>query len=380
MYPVPKTRSGKTVMLVCFSMLLHFQFVKAQCIASGPNSPGIATNNSYTGSDYTFADPLYSLSSNNNRAVASTALSLLGGQTAHLQATDFGFSIPIAATICGIEVHIEKSATDLLLGFTSVKDDSVCIIKGGIRITGTNLSQNIQWSEDNDAISNYGHNTELWGTSWTPTDINSSNFGVAISAQVQGIVGLRPEVRVDYISITVYYLEPTTLPAQSIQFDVANGIKNTAVLSWKPTDMEEAASYKVERSVNGTKWEALNGTPQKSTISPLLTFTDDQPLPGKSFYRLKKMGVSGEIRYSTVLPFEAINITSLKCYPNPFTSFIKVTGALAGEQVAITDIYGKRLYLSSPAINNIIKIDVSHLQPGMYVISTGKKKIKIQKK
>lgn len=92
------------------------------------------------------------------------------------------------------------------------------------------------------------------------------------------------------------------------------------------------------------------------------------------------MGASGEVRYSTVLPFEKTDITSTKCYPNPFTSFIKVTGVLPGEQVAITDIYGKRLCLSSPAINNSIKIDVSDLQPGMYVISTGKRKMKIQKK
>jgi hypothetical protein len=378
MYPVPKTRSGKTAMTLCFSMLLHFQFVQAQCIASGPKSPTTATSVSVVVNDYSFINPLNCFTSDNNRSTAQSVL--FTGKTEYLQATDFGFSIPTAATICGIEVNIKKSATNLLLNTTTVEDNSVLIIKNGTR-TGTNQAQiNVEWPEDNDAIYTYGHTNELWGTSWTPSDINSANFGFAISAEIEGIIGLFPSARIDHINMTVYYLEPSTLPAHSIQFHVANGTKNTAVLSWEPADLKETASYTVERSVNGTKWEALNGTPQKSIVSPMLTFTDDQPLPGKSFYRLKKMGVSGEVRYSTVLPFEARDITSIKCYPNPSTSFIKVTGVLAGEQVAITDIYGKRLYLSSPAINNIIKIDVSHLQPGMYVISTGKKKIKIQKK
>jgi hypothetical protein len=246
--------------------------------------------------------------------------------------------------------------------------------------TGTNWADGItEWSSS-DTYASYGNNNELWGTTWSPADINDGDFGFSISAKIDGTVALFPSARINYISMTVYYLDPSVLPANAIQFHVANGTNNTAVLSWQSTGFNETTSFSVERSVNGSKWEVFNSPPQKSALSSLYTFTDARPLPGKSFYRLKTMAATGEIRYSAVQSFEITGITSIKCYPNPFTSFIEVGGVMAGEQVALTDIYGQRLFLSAPAINNSIRIDVNDLQPGIYVISTGKKKMKIQKK
>lgn len=378
MYPVPKNRVHKIVVILCFYFLPNSQFVQAQCIASGPNSPATASSVSFSGSDYDFNNPLNILADDISFSQASSVFSLFSKQTEYLQAKDFGFTIPTGATICGIEVTVVKRATNLLPILAYVKDHRVRVIKNNA-FTPDDKANPAEWSSS-ETYTSYGGVNELWGTTWSPTDINNNTFGFSISAEIVTTVSLFPSARIDHISMTVHYLDPTVLPAHSIQFHVANGAKNTAVLSWKPTDLEEAALFTIERSVNGTKWEELNGPPQKSTVSPLLTFTDGRPLPGKSFYRLKKMAASGEVRYSTALPFETTDITSIKCYPNPSTSFIKVTGVLAGEQVTLTDIYGKRLYLSSPAISNTIKIDVSDLQPGMYVISTGKKKMKIQKK
>jgi hypothetical protein len=339
-----------------------------------------ASSVSVVANDYSFNNPLNALASDNSRSTAASILSLLSGQTEYLQVTDFGFSIPTAATICGIEVHIEKNATNLLLNFTSVKDNSVQIIQNGTR-TGTNLAQtNVVWSEDNDANYTYGYTNELWGTSWTPSDINRSDFGVAISAQIVGIIGLLPAARIDHISMTVYYLDPSVLPAQSIQFNVANGSNNSAALSWKQNGLDEAASLTIERSVNGTTWETLPGAAQKSSITPLYAYTDASPLTGKSLYRLKMTAPSGEVRYSTVQPFESTSIISLKCYPNPFTSYIQVAGVMAGERVTVTNLVGQQLYLSAPAVKNTISIDINDLQPGIYVISAGNRKIKVQKK
>lgn len=377
MNPIPENHGNKIALILFCYVLITIRFAQAQCIAVGPNSPGTSASVSFAGSDFDFNNPANCLISDNNRATATPTIFLLSGQTEYLQATNFGFSIPTAATICGIEVNIERSATNLLLNFTSVTDNNVRIIKGGTR-TGTNLANTSDpWPADNDATTNYGNNNELWGTSWSPTDINSTNFGIAISAQITGIVGLLPSARINHISMTVYYLDPSVLSAQSIQFDVATGANHTAVLTWKPTGTD---SFAIERSVNGTKWESLKSPPQKSTISPSYTFTDTKPLPGKSFYRLKMVSVSGEVRYSSILPFEIIGIASLKCYPNPSTSFIQVAGVVAGERVSITDIYGQRLYLSAPAVSTTIQIDVNNLQPGIYVISSGKQKMKIQKK
>jgi len=374
MYPVPEFRSSKTAMLFFCYVLFSIQFVRAQCIASGPKPPGTAVSDG-TG-NYSFNNPLNCLSSDNSRATAQSVL--FAGETDTLRVTDFGFSIPTAATICGIEVNIEKSSSIFVLNTAYVTDNGVRIIKNG-NITGSDLEKtNVVWSTG-DANTIYGNNGELWGTTWTPADINSANFGIAISAKIIGAIGLLPAARIDYISMTVYYLDPTLLPARSIQFTAVSGPKNSALLSWN-WNSEEAASFTVERSLNGTKWEPVNGSAQKNKLPSVYTCTDVDPLPGRSFYRLKMLTTSGEVRYSTVQPFELTTLPTLKCYPNPITSLVTVNGVMAGEQVTVSNLFGQQLYKLPAAVNNTVSINCNELQPGMYVISAGNRKIKVQKK
>jgi hypothetical protein len=379
MYPVPEIRGNKIAMLLLCTALFITPFTQAQCIASGPNSPGTASSVSFAGSDYSFNTPLNTLLNDGNNAVASSVLSLSSKLTEYLQAQGFGFSIPTAASICGIEVNVVKSADNVLLNLATVTDYSVRVMKNGT-LMPSNLADGITEWPSSDVTVSYGGNNQLWGTTWTPDDINSANFGFSIAAEIDGTAALFPVARIDHISITVYYLDPSVLPAQSIQFNVANGSNNSAVLSWNQISVDEAASLTVERSVNGTKWEPVPGAAQKSSTTPLYTYTDASPFSGKSFYRLKMTATSGEVRHSTVQSFELTGITSLKCYPNPFTSHIQVAGVMAGERVTVTNLVGQQLYLSAPAVKNTISIDINDLQPGIYVVSAGNRKIKVQKK
>src|SRR5687767_6496317 len=125
MNQTPETRGNKIALILFCYVLITIRFAQAQCIAAGPNSPGSSTSVSFAGSDFEFNDPINCLVSDNNRSTATPTIFLLSGQTEYLQATNFGFSIPTAATICGIEVNVERSATDLLLNLTSVTDNNV---------------------------------------------------------------------------------------------------------------------------------------------------------------------------------------------------------------------------------------------------------------
>jgi hypothetical protein len=377
MNPLPETFGSKVTMALFCYALFTIRFAQAQCIASGPNSPAASSSVSFAGSDYSFNNPTNSLTSDNSRSIAQSLV--FNGQTEYLQATDFGFAIPAASTICGIEVSIEKNSSIFLLNTAYITDNRVRIIKNGT-VMPTDLAQtNVVWSTG-DANSIYGDNNEIWGTTWSPSDINSADFGVAISAEIVGSIGLLPAARIDHISITVYYLDPSVLATPAIQFNVANGSNNSALLSWKPGPVDETTFFSVERSENGTQWEPVNGSPEKSSLASLYTLSDAEPLPGRSFYRLKMMAVSGAVRYTMIQPFESGGTASLKCYPNPFTSRIQVTGIMPGERVTLSNLFGQQLYLSPPAVINSIKIDINDLQPGIYVITAGNRKMKVLKK
>ncbi len=198
----------------------------AQCIQSGPFNVSVSANNTSTGS-VPWSSPLDAILPDNNYAQAIQVLSLFATtNTNYVVVEGLGFSIPAGATICGITVAIERSAGGLSLG-GSVLDASVRIVKNG-SITGTNHASGASWGST-DAVATYGSSSDAWGTTWTAADINAAGFGVAIAATLQaGLVSVSLSARIDHISVTVHYMNPSILPLkpQQVTTQVPPSVRN----------------------------------------------------------------------------------------------------------------------------------------------------------
>ena len=127
-----------------------------------------------------------------------------------LQATDYGFDIPVDAVITGITVSIGKYAT----GSETVQDATVKLIKGGSEIGTPATSDSTAWSSS-EAVSTYGGAGDPWGEAWTPADINALDFGVAVSAANVDTVDIQTAY-IDYIEVTVAYSVPDPVPAPTL--------------------------------------------------------------------------------------------------------------------------------------------------------------------
>jgi hypothetical protein len=152
--------------------------------------------------DFPWAAPGAAAGSNDDAAAVTFTVFVSGETTEGLHATNFSFSIPAGATIDGIIVEVERSKT-----FTSVFDLSVKLIKGGT-VSGNDKLSADAWP-DTDAYKTYGSASDLWGLTWTVSDINASNFGMQISAQ-EGGSGGGGEAFIDHIRITVHYTAAAT--------------------------------------------------------------------------------------------------------------------------------------------------------------------------
>jgi len=113
----------------------------------------------------------------------------------YLRASNFGFSIPTGATINGIKVEIEQA---LDTGANAI-ESAVRIVKADGSIGTTNKSTGAT-VPSSDTYVTYGGASDLWGETWTSTDINDTDFGVVFS--VSGTAG---NTLVDHVRITVYY-------------------------------------------------------------------------------------------------------------------------------------------------------------------------------
>ena len=172
---------------------------------AGPNSP---TNSSTAGTGANFASltGIYTAADFN---VAYTDLTdyplcpnqffCFYSQEAHFYG--FGFSIPANATIKGIEMRLRKMISNPL---PNIKDSVVQLLKAGVPV-GANLANNLQWPNTLTYV-NYGDSTNLWGTSWTPADINNANFGINLRVKNTDFAQL---AQYDHATLKVYYSLPS---------------------------------------------------------------------------------------------------------------------------------------------------------------------------
>ena len=170
-------------------------------------NPASGTDNNSVGT-VTWTSPGNILSSDNN--YANALLSTSTTTSHYLLAKGFGFSIPSGATIDGITVSIEKSASHT----NSITDFHVRLTKDGSGSIGNDKADNATKWGTTDATVNYGSASDLWGTTWSVSEINSANFGVLFAVQ-RSSGNPNPDALVDHIAVSVTYTPDTTAPTIS---------------------------------------------------------------------------------------------------------------------------------------------------------------------
>lgn len=103
---------------------------------------------------------------------------------------DFDAVVPDGATITGIEVQVEAKTS------AGTKFMSVYLTKDKVAFTA---HRNVAVTTTEHYIS-VGGSGDMWGTTWTPAEVNATNFGLKISALGAGMV-----YSFDHVRVKVYY-------------------------------------------------------------------------------------------------------------------------------------------------------------------------------
>ena len=168
----------------------------------GPLYPSIGANYSYGGTDWTNPSDIVS----DNSTFASVATGG-GSGSSNLTGTSFGFSIPSGATIDGIKVEIKRYEG---AASHNMEDVNVVIRKANSTFGSTNKATYTEFPTVS-AYETYGGVSDLWGETWTPSDINNANFGIGFSSN-NGFTS-SGTAYVDTMRITVSYTVPSFNPA-----------------------------------------------------------------------------------------------------------------------------------------------------------------------
>jgi hypothetical protein len=168
------------------------------------------------------------------------------------------------------------------------------------------------------------------------------------------------------------------LPLQQINVQAKYQENGTVQINWSTTNESGIAAFEVQRSVNGTDWKTIATEKSKSVAGSQTNYNaiDGDPQQGTSFYRIKIIELSGSFSFSAIVNIRVNKGYSFSLYPNPAKQelFINITDRNKG--LAITDASG-RIVLQYSAVPQ--KININHLEPGIYFIRIGTEVMQVLK-
>ena len=149
-------------------------------------------------------------------------------------------------------------------------------------------------------------------------------------------------------------------------------------LFWTVNDLYDVSGFYIYRSINRFDWVVIGYLDRMATHleADTYSFLDMHPHTGYNYYRIEQIESSGNKRFSQILQLTASvmpNNQELLVLPNPVHEDRLVMVQVQGDKfsdltIHIHDLSG-RVMFESRYTDGAIALDVSDLNPGIYIIS-----------
>jgi len=187
-----------------------------------------------------------------------------------------------------------------------------------------------------------------------------------------------------------------SLPIKLVQFD-AKATGKVVEITWTTAEEKNNDYFNIERSENGQSFEKIEEIDGAGNSNSILKYktTDDHPLPGITYYRLKQTDFDGKFTYS---PIRAVNrgeasavstpsIEVISFGPNPFSEQFNVNYQLTqgGEtKIMLFNMNGQVVFETDKfddlGSNSFQFTDDRNLAIGNYILQISNGSEKISKK
>lgn len=161
----------------------------------------------------------------------------------------------------------------------------------------------------------------------------------------------------------------TPLPVTLVSLE-ASPSTGSVLVKWKTASELNNDFFEVQKSIDGEKWKEVaivNGA--GTTIIPqFYQIIDFDPVPGRSYYRLKQTDFDGNFDYSIVVVVNYNEMKSFDISPNPSNGMFRIEGFKSDRhQVRVYTVHGQPLTVFVDK-NDESKLDLSSYPSGVYII------------
>ncbi|MDX1666899.1 MAG: T9SS type A sorting domain-containing protein [Saprospiraceae bacterium] len=166
-----------------------------------------------------------------------------------------------------------------------------------------------------------------------------------------------------------------TLPVELASFRAETGLSGEVVLRWRTLTETNNDYFALERGDDAAVFDSLARIEGAgTTIAPRsYTYTDRDPLPGLSYYRLKQIDYDGSTHFSQVYEIRRKGpVLSFLLYPNPVKSSINLKLQALRERPITWNILALDGRTETegkiPPHHRYATIDLPDLGPGQYIL------------
>ncbi|WP_158606014.1 T9SS type A sorting domain-containing protein [Taibaiella sp. KBW10] len=173
----------------------------------------------------------------------------------------------------------------------------------------------------------------------------------------------------DLSAINGYFAPAAILPITLSSFSL-KGRATDVLLQWTTAMEENSDRFMVEHSMDAANWNTLGSVAAggNTDIPQNYSFTDESPLNGTNYYRLKQTDRDGHFEYSSIQKITFTDIqNNISVMPNPARDAVYLKSNEVLSQVNLFSTEGQRIR----QYNNFQKgtpIDIKDLLPGIYFI------------
>jgi biopolymer transport protein ExbB len=167
----------------------------------------------------------------------------------------------------------------------------------------------------------------------------------------------------------------TVLPVKLTSFETVAEQNGSVTITWVTEQEANNEKYVVERSGNGTNWEAVKTVAAAGNNSSHRYMVQDlNPIQPVCYYRLKQLAVDNAITYSSIntVKWNAFDNNGISISPNPAQRTIKIAFAENISQEArieITNNMGLKIPVSKIVNGNNMQINLPVLANGVYFLN-----------
>lgn len=161
-----------------------------------------------------------------------------------------------------------------------------------------------------------------------------------------------------------------TLPVNFSSFTAVKQA-NKVLLSWRTENETNNRGFEVQRSSDVQNWQALSFIASQGN-SGHYSFTDQEPKPGKNYYRIKQSDINGNSRFTDVKSVDLSKKPSVEIFPNPAGNTLNLhTNMIIGKgTVRIFDQGGRMVKAVVVSGTGTIAVPLNGLPSGNYVVQT----------